>query len=274
MSAMWFCVPGVKYSFWWSNKFLFLVAWSRCLHFWRETKISSRGFSRCLLSWQVLFQQRKMRISWWLLNNSEIHLCLWKVWSLVIRSQSSFYVTRARKDEKNRQNLFFLCQKRWTWYPLNNYYLMSHFNQPSIERKNCVRTTKHERLPEMCFTQHLEMKSVFTFQPIKRLVSKSVEMQSLLQCFEYSFRYQKPNIMLFGGDGNTTREYEKEKPSPFSRNFSTNHNQAHPNLNQKGLEGVQIWNLRILFLLADDLSNIIFCQTILFNFNLQSTAQI
>ena len=42
-------------------------------------------------------------------NNSEIHLCLWKVWSLVVCLQSSFYVTRARKDNRNRQNTFFLC---------------------------------------------------------------------------------------------------------------------------------------------------------------------
>ena len=56
---------------------------------------------------QVFFQQREMRISWWLCTNSEIHLSLWKVWSLVVCLQSSFYVTRKRKDDKNRQNAFF-----------------------------------------------------------------------------------------------------------------------------------------------------------------------
>ena len=39
------------------------------------------------------------------------------------------------------------------------------------------------------------------------------------------FRDQKPTIMLFGGDGThcfarkTSRDYEKEKPSPFSKKF-------------------------------------------------------
>ena len=42
------------------------------------------------LSWRVLFQQRERRISWWLCNNSEIHLWLWKKWSFVVCSQSSF----------------------------------------------------------------------------------------------------------------------------------------------------------------------------------------
>ena len=39
------------------------------------------------------------------------------------------------------------------------------------------------------------------------------------------FKDQKPTIMLFGGDGThcfarkTSRDYEKEKPSPFMKNF-------------------------------------------------------
>ena len=48
-----------------------------------------------------------LRIYWRLCNNSEIHLWLWKVLCLVVCSQSSFYVTRAPKDDKNRQNTFF-----------------------------------------------------------------------------------------------------------------------------------------------------------------------
>ena len=52
---------------------------------------------------------------------------------------------------------------------------MSHFNQPNLERKNCVWTTKHEILSEMCILQHVEMESVFTIQPIKRLVFTTVK---------------------------------------------------------------------------------------------------
>ena len=52
---------------------------------------------------------------------------------------------------------------------------MSHFKQPNIERKTCVWKTKYERLSEMCIVQHVEMKSVFTFQPRKRLVSTTVK---------------------------------------------------------------------------------------------------
>ena len=48
-------------------------------------------------------------ISWQLCNNSETHWHFWKVWSLVACSQSSFYATRTRKDDKNRQNTLFIC---------------------------------------------------------------------------------------------------------------------------------------------------------------------
>ena len=68
---------------------------------------------RCVLSWRVLSQQREMRIYWWLCNNSEIHLWLWKVWSLVFCSQSSFHATRAREEDKNRidKTRFFFAKK-------------------------------------------------------------------------------------------------------------------------------------------------------------------
>ena len=90
MSAMRVCVPGAQYSFWRSNKLLLLIVWPGGLHFWRESKINSRCCWRCVLSWQVLFQQREIRFSWQLCNNSELLLWLWKIWSLVICSQISF----------------------------------------------------------------------------------------------------------------------------------------------------------------------------------------
>ena len=48
----------------------FLVVWPRDLQFWRASEIDSRGCWRCELSWQVIFQEREMRISWRLCNNS------------------------------------------------------------------------------------------------------------------------------------------------------------------------------------------------------------
>ena len=78
------------------------------------------------------------------------------------------------KTTKNRQNTFSSL-KNWTWYTTNNCYLMSHFNQPNLEKNNCGWTTKYKRLLDMCFVQHVETQSVFTFQPNKRLFYTTVK---------------------------------------------------------------------------------------------------
>ena len=190
-----------------------------------------------------------MRNFWWLCNNSEIRLWLWKVWSLVFCSQNLFKLQEHVKTTKTR---FLFAKKRWTWYPTNNYHLATHFNQLMIERKICVWTTNYQRPSELCIVQHVKMKIVFTFQPIKRLISTTV-------------KSAKPaaTIILLSGDGThcfaRKRVATKEKKSHlhFGRNFSANHNQAHRNLNQKMLKWVQIWNKRNVFLLADDLSHIL-----------------
>ena len=99
---------------------------------------------------------------------------------------------------------------------MNNCYLMSHFNQRNEERKNCMWTTKYGRLSEMSIVHHAEMKSVFTFQPIKGLVSTTVKRRkACCKLLNIPFMEQKPTIMLFVEDGShcfakkTSRDYEK-----------------------------------------------------------------
>ena len=87
------------------------------------------------------------------------------------------------KTTKADKICFLFAGKKCTWYQTNNYYLMSHFNQPNIERKNCVWTTKYEKLWEMCVVQHVDLKSVFTLQPIKRLVSTTLKSAKLAATF-------------------------------------------------------------------------------------------
>ena len=97
------------------------------------------------------------------------------------------------------------------------------------------------------------------------------------------FRNQKRTvmlIMLFGAVGThcfarkSSRDYEKEKPSPFLKKFLRQSQPSTSEPEPKRLTWVQIWNKRIRFLLADNLSDIFFFQTILFNSNLQSTTEI
>ena len=135
----------------------------------------------------------------------------------------------------------FFCWKRC--YPTNNYYLMSHFNQPNIERKNYVWTTKYERVSEMCFVRHVEMKSVFTFRPIKRLVSTTVKSAKPAATF-WIFLLRTKNRQLccsavtvpIGLQERRVATREKKNHLQFWRNISANHNQANPNPHQKRLE--------------------------------------
>ena len=168
------------------------------------------------------------------------------------------------KTTQTDKTRFFFAKKRWTSHPTNNYYLMSHFNQPNIKRKNFVSTTKYEKLSEMCIVQHVEMKSVFTFQPIKRLVSTTVKRAKpaatiwiiLLWTKNRQFCSLAVTVHIALPERRVAIT-KKESHLHFWRNFSVNHNQAHPNLNQKRTNRVQIWNKRIRFLLADDLSHIL-----------------
>ena len=78
----------------------------------------------------------------------------------------------------------------------------------------------------MCIVQHVEMKSVY-ISTKKRLVSMTVKSAKPAAChvLNIPFKDQKLTIMLFGGDGThcfarkTSRDYEKEKPSPFLKKF-------------------------------------------------------
>ena len=269
MSAMCVCVPGAQYSFWRSNQFPFLVVWPTGLHFWRESEINSRCYWRCVLSWQVLFQQRIMRISWRLCNNSEIHLWLWKVWSLLVCSQSSFYVTRARKDYKNRQNNIFFA-KKMNLVPNKQLLLNVPFQLTKYKKNEFCVENKVQEINGDVFCPTCRNEKCVKFST--KRTTNFYDCQKCKTCchvLNIPFKDQKPTIMLFGGVMDHIVLQERRVATTqshlhFWRNFSANHNQAHPNLNQRRLKWVQIKNKRIRFLLADDLSDIFIFQTILF----------
>ena len=103
---------------------------------------------------------------------------------------------------------FFFAKKRWTWYPTNICYLMSHFNQPNLERKNCVWTTKYKRPLEMCIVQkcvYISTKKTTSFYDCKKC-------KAWCHVLKIPFKDQKPT-MMFGGNGThcfarkTSRDY-------------------------------------------------------------------
>ena len=123
------------------------------------------------------------------------------------------------------------------------------------------------------------MKNLFIFQPIKPLVSTTVQsVKPAVTFWILFFRIKNRPLLCLAVMVHIVLQEKwvattkKKNYLHFWRNFSANHNQAHTNLNQKSLLWVQIWNKRIRFPLADDLSIIFIFQIIFFNFSLQSTA--
>ena len=166
-----------------------------------------------------------------------IYVC-WKCAAWLFVHKVPFMLQVHVKTTKTDKSRFFFAKKRWIWHPTNNCCLMSHFYQPNIEGKICVRTTKHKRLLEKCVVQHVEMKSVFTFQPIKRINSMTVK-----KCKAWShvliipFKDQKPTfcclavMVHFVLQERQVVISKKKNHLHFWKTFSANYNQAHPDVN-------------------------------------------
>ena len=149
---------------------------------------------------------------------------------------------------------------------------MTHFNQPSIERKKiCVNIKVRETIADVYFPTCKNEKCVYISTNKMNSFYDCKKCKACWNVMNFLFTDQKPTIMLFGGDGThcfarkTSRVYEKEKPYPFLKKFL--HQSQSPAT--KRLKWVQIWNKRIRFLMADSLSHVFLFQVILFNFNLQ-----
>ena len=99
----------------------------------------------------------------------------------------------------------------------------------------------------MCIVPQIKMKSVFTFQPKKRLVAKNAKIRkACCHVLNILFREQKPIFRLFSGDGThyfarkTSRNYEKEKSSPFLEKFLRQSQPSTFETEQKKVEFIPI----------------------------------
>ena len=85
---------------------------------------------------------------------------------------------------------------------------------------------------------------------------------------------QKPTIVLFGGNctycfaRQTSLDYEEEKPFHFWKNFSANHKQEQPNLNQKIQKLFHLGHNRVDTPLADAVNQKFLLFRIFYTFSL------
>ena len=76
------------------------------------------------------------------------------------------------KTTKTDKTRFFFAKNM---VPNKQLLLNVPFPSTKYGKKELCVDDKYKRLSEMCIVQHIEMKIVFTFQPIKRLVSTTVK---------------------------------------------------------------------------------------------------
>ena len=84
------------------------------------------------------------------------------------------------------------------------------------------------------------MKTVFTCQPVKRLLSTTIRSaRPVVLLLNILFRDQQPTIMLFGGAGTycvgrkMSWDYEKQKPSPFLKKILRQSQSSTPEYDPK-----------------------------------------
>ena len=70
--------------------------------------------------------------------------------SFVVCSQSSFFVTRARRDDKNRQNSLFLCLKKMNLTPNKQLLVNAPLQSTKYRRKElCVDNKVRETIGDV-----------------------------------------------------------------------------------------------------------------------------
>ena len=132
------------------------------------------------------------------------------------------YVTRARKDDKNGQNTFFLCSKKMNLVPnkqllLNVPFKLTKYRKKELFVDNKVRETIGDVHCPTCRNEkcvYISTSKTTSFYDCKKT-------KACCNVLNFPFRDQKPTFMLFGGDGThcfgtkTSRDYEKKTISIF-----------------------------------------------------------
>ena len=179
------------------------------------------------MSWQVLFLQREMRISWWLCNNSEIHLWLWKVWSLVVCSQSFLLMlqehVRATIIDETR---FLFAKKQMNLLPNTQLLIIVPFQSNKCRKKElCVDNKVQKAIGDMHCPTCRNEKCVYISTNKTTSFYDCKKCKACCHVRNIPFKDQKPTILVFSGDGTncfarkTSGDYEKEKPSQSLRTF-------------------------------------------------------
>ena len=191
------------------NRFFFKI--------WRVVKLLIQNLTRCKnfnskSAFQIIFSD-----SGWIIIN---------VLPTCGKILCSFYVTRTRKDNKKRQNTFFLCQKKMNSVPNKQLLLNVPFQSTKYRKKElCMDNKVRETIGDVFCPTCRNEKCVYISTYKTTGFYDCRKCKACCIVLNIPFKNQKPTGMLFGGDGThcfaskTSRDYEKGKPSPFLKKF-------------------------------------------------------
>ena len=119
------------------------------------------------------------------------------------------------------------------------------------KKENCVWKTKYKKLLEMCNVRHVKKKKLFTFQPIKPLLSMIVKLQSLLSRFHYFLRIKNQLICRFmvmvhiAAQIRWVATTKKRNQLHFWEDSSANHKAAHLTRSKRNRKFFHFWPNRV-----------------------------
>ena len=129
---------------------------------------------------------------------------------------------KTTKTDKTR----FFCEEKMNLVPNNHLSLNVPFESNNFRKKRIVRRPQSTRDLWICL-----LSSMWSEKCVYISTNKTTTFYDCRRCkacchvLNIPFKDQKPTIMLFGGDGThcfarkTSCDFEKEKPSPFSKKF-------------------------------------------------------
>ena len=133
------------------------------------------------------------------------------------------------------------------------------------KKELCVDNKVRETISDVCCPTCRSEKCVYLSSNKTTSFYECEQCQACCHVSKIPFRDQKPAIMLFGDDGThcfartTSCDLEKEKPSPFLKEFLRQSQPSTPEPVPKRINRVQKWIKRMRFLLVDELSYIFIC---------------
>ena len=185
------------------------------------------------------------------------------------------------KTTKAEITHFFSAKKWWTWYPTNNCYLLYHFNQSNIEKKQlCVDNKVKEALGDVFFPTcrkencvYFSTKKTASFYDCKNAKPAATFWIFILRTKNCQLCYLV-KMVHFVLQERWVATTKKKIHLDFWRNISANHNQEHPNLNEKRQKLFHLQHNRVDAPLVDTVNQNFIYSFIFYIFSLHKSNKI